>query len=63
MRKSIKLFTVLTFLISTIMFGKEIKNKDFKNQVEITLVVRNGKKSVVTEEEYNKASDFGKKND
>lgn len=61
MKKLFKVLTVFAVLFSTVAFAKSINNGDPKNQVKVTMVERNGKKSVATEEEYNKASDFGKR--
>lgn len=61
MKKLFKILTVLVVLFSSVVFAKSINNGDPKNQVKVTMVERNGKKSVATEEEYNKASDFGKR--
>ena len=61
MKKLFKVLTVFAVLFSTVAFAKSINKEDPKNQVKVTMVERNGKKSVATEEEYNKASDFGKR--
>lgn len=61
MKKLLKSLSVFAILISTIVFAKTSNYEEPKNQVKITMVDRNGKKSVATEEEYNTASDFGKR--
>ncbi|MDY3316692.1 hypothetical protein PG637_01520 [Riemerella anatipestifer] len=60
MKNLLKLITVFAISISALTFAKESNNEP-KNGIEVTLKERNGKKSIVTEEEYNAASEFTKR--
>lgn len=61
MKKIFKVLSFFVILFSTVVFAKSINNEEPKGQVKITMVERNGKKSLATEEEYNQASDFEKR--